>query len=599
LKWGSVSLYDWARQARPAPASTIDQGNHQQRHALLQRSSSDRRASRAYRAAGPIRYRFDARPPAVTVNVPAGLRYLASGEAAWESPQEIDSAARDRQSVNGLFRVFLPLGGARRVLTDANGIGATALSLAALGGRVVCLCPDAATARLVRIRAHRDGVQNVHPVVAAVTAVPGRSSSVDHISLHRIEPPGASTVLATELSRVLADGASLFLSFERRRVPAGPIRLTPWRLRSAVRALRRRLRVRALVYHFPSLDRISLVQYVDRRRWRMADRWLTFRRSVTGTNLGVVFVKPPLDPEAPHMLEQIREHVARLTGGVPTPPCSVFFGTGGSLVADMGSTIVRLPQHDAAAGRCTANLAALTRLAEGPGLALAPLPLGEGTVHGQRFFLESRLRGVSMDEEAVKPAVREAIREQAIHFLMDKPALFIERACHDTVRALVDREFGGIAPFLDQAGRDMLRRTAERMSGILADGQVPMVVHHGDFKSANFRYETSPRLRLTGIVDWDLASIPGFPLLDLLTLHFDVPGASVADLPRSLHTLAQGADVPPVVQRYAIHWSLGECVVRELALFANVKHLNRHFHFSLRTRPAWQALVRTTLLAAG
>jgi hypothetical protein len=540
-----------------------------------------------------------ARLPAVSVNVPAGLRYLASGEAAWESPQEIDSAARNRQSVNGLFRIFLPLGGARRVLTDANGIGATALSLAALGGRVVCLCPDASTARLVRIRAHRDGVQNVHPVVAALTAVPCRPSSVDHVSLHRIEPSGASVALAPELSRVLADGASLFLSVERRRLPAGPVRLTPSRVRGAVRGLRRRLHLRAAVYHFPSLDRISLVQYVDRRRRRMADRWLTFRRSLTGTNLGLIFVKPPGSPETRHVLDQIREHVAGLTGASPTPPRSVFFGTGGSLVADMGTVIVRLPQHDAAAGRCAANLAALTTLAAGPAPALAPRPLGEGQVHGQRFFVESRLKGVSMDEAAVKPAVRDAIVEQAIDFLTDKPALFIERASHEAVRALVDREFGGIAPFLTEADRDTLRRIAERMIGILADGRVPMVVHHGDFKCANFRYETSPRLHLTGIVDWDLASIPGLPLLDLLTLLFDQPGASVTDLPRSLYALADGCVVPPAVHRYRTHWDLSDAVVRELVLFTNVKHLNRHFHFSLRTRPAWQSLVRSTLLIAG
>jgi hypothetical protein len=212
--------------------------------------------------------------------------------------------------------------------------------------------------------------------------------------------------------------------------------------------------------------------------------------------------------------------------------------------------------------------------------------------------VESRLAGLSLDEEAVAPAVHAAMREQATEFLMDRGALYVEPGRPESIRDLVDREFTGLAPFVPQGQRDTLRRMAERMCRVLGEGGTPLVVHHGDFKCANFRYEPSPRPRLTGIVDWDLASIPGLPLLDLLTLHFDIPGSTVTDLPRSLFALACAADVPPVVRRYAERWDLGPEVVRQLALFTNVKHLNRHFHYSVRTRPAWHDLLRATLFAA-
>lgn len=537
------------------------------------------------------------------VNTPASAR-VEPEASLWETSQEVDSATRNRQSVNGLFRVFLPLGGARRVLTDANGIGATALSLAALADHVICLCPNHATATLVTHRARRDGIANVHPVVATLAAVPCRSSSVNHVSLHRVEPPatppparGAAAALAAEITRVLGDGASLFVSFERRRAHLGPVRRTPRHLRATVREFRRRLQVRASVFHYPSLDDISLVEYVDRRRRRRGDRWLAFRRWVAGTNAGVILEKPPAGSATAIVLQQVCARVAELTRTTATMPRSVFFGTGGSLVADLGSMIVRLPQHDAAAGRCAANLAALRRLAAGRGLAHAPRPIGEGAIYGQRFFAESRVNGVSMDEAAVAPSIREAIREQAVTLLMDKPAMYVAPASRDTIRALVDREFAGVTPFVPRDARHVLERMAARMCGILDERQVPLVVHHGDFKCANFLYATSPHLRLTGVVDWDLASIPGLPLLDLLTLHFDMPGTSVADLPRSFHALAGTDDVPPVVRRYAIHWGLSAPVVRQLALFTTVKHLNRHFHYSQRARPLWQQLLRATLLA--
>jgi Phosphotransferase enzyme family/Methyltransferase domain len=540
------------------------------------------------------------------MSVPERRHPAAPDAAAWALPYELDSASRDRQSVNGLFRVFLPLRETRWLLTDANGVGATALSLAALADRVVCLCPNVATASRIRFRARRDAIPNVHPVVASLAALPCRPTCIDHISLHRVEHFETASRTwreisgaAAELARVLADGGSLFVSFERRRVPPGPLRRTPPRLRATVRELRRRLRIRASIFHFPSLDDASLVQYVAHRRRRLADRWLAFRRWITGTNVGLVLVKSPADPEPPHVLEQIRARVADLGRGVPTAPRSVFFGTGGSLVADLGTVVVRLPQHEAAAGRCAANLAALRKLAESADLALAPHPLGEGALRGQRFFVESRLDGVSMDEESVRPTVRAAIRDQAIELLMSKPDMYVGPTDPRAIEALVEQEFAGLTPFVALAERAVLDRMAERMCGILADAQVPMVIHHGDFKCSNFRYDTSPRVRLTGIVDWDLASIPGLPVLDLLTIHFDAPDTPFATLPRLFYGLAHTANIPAIVRRYATSWDLSMPVVHQLALLATAKHLNRHFHFALRMRPIWQELLRTTLLARG
>ena len=44
---------------------------------------------------------------------------------------------------------------------------------------------------------------------------------------------------------------------------------------------------------------------------------------------------------------------------------------------------------------------------------------------------------------------------------------------------------------------------------------IPMIFCHGDFKFSNFIFESTPDIKLTGLIDWEYSLKPGLPGYDL------------------------------------------------------------------------------------
>jgi hypothetical protein len=344
-----------------------------------------------------------------------------------------------------------------------------------------------------------------------------------------------------------------------------------------------------------------LVQYVARAPRRLADWWLRLKRLAAGRNVGMVFLKPGPGGAPPPVVEDIRRRISLLPGQRPDRARFAFLGSDGSLVCDLETVVVRLPLNPRAAEHCAVNYGTLTALRGRAGWDRAPRPITHGTTAGQTYYAESHVGGRTMDDHRGRnPRVRAAIYEQALELLMDRELMFVEQASPETVRALVLRAFDGLLPFVDPDDRPPTESAGEAVCRGLGAEPLPLVVHHGDFKFSNFRYQPGRPPRLTGIVDWDRASVPGFPVLDLLTLTFDAQGHAKSSIVRSCDRLAREAGpLPAAVERYRVRWELSPTVVRQLARFCVVKYLGRYYTDAEKATDEWRQMVRATLLHPG
>jgi hypothetical protein len=97
----------------------------------------------------------------------------------------------------------------------------------------------------------------------------------------------------------------------------------------------------------------------------------------------------------------------------------IWVGSTGSLIADLGKVIVRLPQTNKAESYCANNMNMLTILNNIKTSIKVPVPLLNGEVAGQAYYVESKIDGVSLDTYRVESEYVDLVIEQAFQFLID------------------------------------------------------------------------------------------------------------------------------------------------------------------------------------
>ncbi len=210
------------------------------------------------------------------------------------------------------------------------------------------------------------------------------------------------------------------------------------------------------------------------------------------------------------------------------------------------AAIIRLPRGDAAITRQRHQQTMLTELRADARAAAwsrqTPTPLAHGEVSGQAYFVESMLQGVGADTLLPDPARRQRIQENAasaildLHRLTAKPRLFDGVMMDDWIEKpltiLRGIEGGRLSAALVETAA---QRLSEELAAALRGRTLAVGWSHRDYVPENILVSADDG-RVTGIVDWELASPSGLQALDLplflLSSRMHVQRRELADIIR-------------------------------------------------------------------
>jgi aminoglycoside phosphotransferase (APT) family kinase protein len=204
------------------------------------------------------------------------------------------------------------------------------------------------------------------------------------------------------------------------------------------------------------------------------------------------------------------------------------------------------PQAVAGMGRESRALAALhadERLDDWRGLI--PRARASGTLDGQRYRVDSVLRGRSMLDRLQDEASRNRLLEsaaQTIHVLHRTSATVVD---DDDLLAQrwVDAPVDDLLAHGGARGLEpRLHRLREELRGALSGRSVAAGWIHGDYWLGNLLFERSEE-RPSGIADWDAAAEVGLPIMDILhLLLYARRSSSGADLGEILRELLRDGE---------------------------------------------------------
>jgi ubiquinone/menaquinone biosynthesis C-methylase UbiE len=195
--------------------------------------------------------------------------------------------------------------------------------------------------------------------------------------------------------------------------------------------------------------------------------------------------------------EDVRIHVTRTAAALLFTP----------------KVLVRLPLTSRAQMRMAVEAANLRTIAS-PQRPLVPQPIAEGEYQGQAYFATRTFPGITGlkflgDHEKLSPALRQAT-DFLIGFHRDTQR---EQVCNDQ---WVHDNFDWLVDSICERGADVAELKVLCRHGLLGK-RVLNVMSHGDFSLQNLVFDPHA-IKLTGVVDWDLAEQQGWPFQDLIHL---------------------------------------------------------------------------------
>jgi len=323
-----------------------------------------------------------------------------------------------------------------------------------------------------------------------------------------------------EIDRVTAAACSWVVLTRHRRRPRNPLAVREYRLRLNGDMWAQELATISL----QAAER-GYLRFDNRR---LTDILLPSRNGVSDVNPEVnpvsadaqcvVFRRKPAD-DFP-ILRRVLDDVGAYVGGGPARADRLLVRKIGktAILATSRATrvIVRIPRSSVAASRAVRNFDALTSLHQ-PGALPAnshvviPRALFQGRCGDFEYFVEEALDGrpppdttssASWDEEALRFITD-------LHLNTRQPRV-VDDACFETRFAAPLRRIRRIT---GDGAAPVFERLISVMGAVVGEC-LPFVRSHGDYALGNCLYR--PSGVLAAVVDWELSSAEGLPLLDLL-----------------------------------------------------------------------------------
>jgi hypothetical protein len=419
-----------------------------------------------------------------------------------------------------LFKLFINFKSESCILINAVREGCLAPQLARHAKLIVVYCNDYKESQILKDYLIREKIENAGIVVGSLDAWPFRDHIFDIACLGRLYCSRLLPALS-EIKRTLniAGQAYLYDILDR----SDQFIKRCMSQRSFLRSLKKTGLVRnAAIEHYPNLFEARFLKTISSGAPRFSGSQIkdSIKLFLNKGIFGGIYLHSGNKTKSKRgrsMLEGIRVQLESDTGLRLRGADLIWVGTEDGVVADYGAAIARLPQSPLNLKRCERNFETLEKLEKKKLPIIVPKALNRGDYQGQPYYAESKIIGASIDLNP--PTEKQMVRlyEEALGILTS-PDFILGQINESEFNLLIDKEVQGLTPFIAENDKNIMLSSIDVARSILLSCKIPMAVHHGDFKCSNFICDKNRHIY--GIIDWDLSRIPGFPLLDLFTLHY-------------------------------------------------------------------------------
>ena len=241
---------------------------------------------------------------------------------------------------------------------------------------------------------------------------------------------------------------------------------------------------------------------------------------------GVLFCRSTPHPST---LQQVLDHVGAHLGARPQLDTILVRKIGKTASLALVGTervLIRIPLSPIARARAVRNFSTLSDLRSSTAITgssvVVPRPLLSGHVGPAQYFVEQQV--------AAEPAPERlpgTWNDQVLEFITGFHAKTRQWRVVDApcFAAHFERPLERIAPLIDAAWMPAIERVRSLIAPITGE-RLPFVWTHGDYTLANCLYHRNGDL--AAVVDWELSSREGLPLLDILQC-MPVPNESNSD----------------------------------------------------------------------
>jgi len=485
----------------------------------------------------------------------------------------------------GSFVLFLPF--SSWVLNCGDHDGSSSITLSTCSKRVVCLCPDISTAKQVQRNITDRQVTNVLLVVGSSENFPFGKDMFSLVTHHFFSWKQFSFIAGLEsiikrnreFFRVADVNSAVYVAFEthgsflRQAGQKGLLLYSFMRLVFAGK-----LSLVSTVFHYETFQELFFIKYFSRAKIGLKDVFFFLKRCLAGNNIGFVFSGAPDRYNSLILIERITKTIERETGVYPGQVRCFRIGSGGSVIAEFDSLIVRIPLNKSASVFAERNYKALQLLAEMDMAFVSPEPVMQTFVEGFHVFGETKLPGISLDLEDFSEGEEKQIEELAVK-IVSSSAMRVSEVDSSYLDKLLDIPFAELKQFVKADKKDLFDQISERIRVRFLHSHLPLVIVHGDYKKSNLIVQANNFAEDVGVIDWECMEIPGFPLYDLLRfLNFDVYGweDDNKDIIPDVWEIVQMEKYPSAVLEYCEVFGIPVFLLPDLYLVFLVVYLNSY-----------------------
>jgi hypothetical protein len=513
-----------------------------------------------------------------------------------ETAQEINEIRRVSVSSCGAIKLYLPLQSKNRVFVkDDDYLGGLSIAISRHVASVVCLCEKQEDAERIKNRIISEKISNIQVIIGTLDAIPFTSKSFDMVCLHgMLLPSDEVPVKLKSIDSILIEGGMFYFSFYI-NIETVKSKFKLWSLKTRVEKYIKGdgYEKKGTLQYYESFSNLYFVRIFKPGVFKNLRIFYKYCKSkLNDENCGFIFQKKGASfrtQQTNLLISRIKTDIEAKTRIKLKVEELIRIGSNDSLVVDFGLVIVRLPQTETAEKYCSNNFEILEILACEKLPVQLPLPLTKGVVDRQRYFVESKIVGVSLDTSMSLTAPNNSIIQQAYNSLIN-PCFLLGTIDSSDFERLVNIPFAVIRERLKSRDDLIVGKTCQRIQKIILETSLPKVICHGDFKFSNFICSRNPEPRLLGIIDWECSSVPGLPMYDIFTMLV-WNGYKQNDLEyrfvKRLWNLVNSEIIDSLLLNYMEALHIDSRLLKPLSLLSMIVYLNNYFYPEVRNTESW------------
>lgn len=451
------------------------------------------------------------------------------------------------------WKFFLNLAGPKKVIIFDTTLGTITESIAPHAALIYCLHSDQMVLKCIRKRLMEKGLSNVNYIqISDILQIPFKDGFFDLVIMHDMEASISKLDMTSEsfkdrfvffleeAKRVIRPSGSLFLSSYNRfsfnilwrkfieKIEGNQTgNIKPYFLaRTVIKYITKTgfNSVRMLCVN-PSL--LNIKEVIDPALFKRKIKLGSLRKIVKTLLFGnksltpafiVIASRKACNSFLKDLLESevLGKKSWKVEKYIIRDMQSMVIATSNGGKGDYDKIVIKLPLSQKSSKFSKQNMRNITKLSDRLSYSKVPIPLGEGIYNGQAYYIESLVKGITIDYhiDTFQHAFSSAT-DILIEF--NRKTLAWCKLDDLSFKNMFSTYMDGLRDILKDENCFNINGLEEYLKKKLLGKNIPLVWQHGDFSFENLLIDPE-HATINGIIDWDISEREGLPLIDLLHL---------------------------------------------------------------------------------